>query len=172
MEQISFANLGKGQIIAKNTLDLMKKIIISSSSNWQVRQATAKIIEGLPWRDENAELRTIYQWVQENTRYVKDPHTLETLITPPTILNDIQLGNKPQMDCDDYSMLLASMYRSIGYPISLRVASYHPSGQFGHVYILVKTRGTWIPVDGIAYGKEPGWESPGFTNMADYIIDT
>lgn len=171
MLTISFANLGKGSIIAKNTLDLMAKIIRSSSFNWQIRKVVESIISNLPWKDERAELTAIYNWVQKHTRYVKDPHTLETLITPPTVLAEIAKGGKPQLDCDDYSTLLASMYRSIGFPVSLRVSSYHQSKQFGHVYILVKIYGEWVPVDGIAYGKEPGWEAPNYTNLADYIID-
>ncbi len=58
--------------------------------------------------DDIYKLVTIGYWVANNIAYVKDPHGLEYVAEPRETLK-VKAG-----DCDDYAVLLASLYRSVG----------------------------------------------------------
>lgn len=90
---------------------------------------------------------------------VADNHTL-------TLANGIIASN-----CDDYTVLLLSLLKSIGYPVKLRATSYIPSKKLSHVYGMVRIYGEWFPIDGIKGNGYVGWEAPGVTSKLDWPIE-
>jgi hypothetical protein len=65
--------------------------------------------------------------------------------------------------CDDYSILIAALLQSVGYPVKLRVIRTRRSPDWNHIYNMVglppRAPSRWIPVDGsVGYGV--GWQAP------------
>lgn len=73
-------------------------------------------------------------------RYVRDIRGIETVHDPDTMLR-IMAG-----DCDDKSILLASLLESIGHRTRFVAIAYAP-GQFSHVWVQDYIRGQWIDLE-------------------------
>ena len=98
--------IGFGPITAtSNTIDKMISIIRESAANPYIRKWAEKIIEQVPDRKEWMELDAVYRFLQKYTRYTKDPLEFEYIQTPVYVLNQMEIGDVPSLDCDDYTVL-------------------------------------------------------------------
>jgi hypothetical protein len=65
--------------------------------------------------------------------------------------------------CDDYSILIASMLGALGYPVRLRVIRTVDSPEWNHIYNMVGlppgNPTKWIPLDA-SVSEPPGWQAP------------
>lgn len=158
--------------ISANTSYKIAELIKKSSENPYIRHWAELITESVKDRDEVGEIKSIFSFLQDKTRYVRDPLGVEYIQTPPYILGRIELGTKPGLDCDDYTTLGLSLLRSLGYPTMIRLAGYGPSKDFSHVYGLVFSpkEDKWIVFDPIRKEKTLGWEAPYATIKADLEI--
>lgn len=89
------------------------------------------------------------EYVRDNIRYVRDIRGVETLHDPVTLLK-IGAG-----DCDDKSLLLASLLLSIGHKVRFVAVAFEPD-QFSHVWLQVNCYGRWIdlePTEPIQFGQ-------------------
>jgi len=68
----------------------------------------AYVLADLVLNDKMFKIIAIASWVSENIRYISDPYKLEYVASPIETLR-IKAG-----DCDDFAVLLASMYRAVG----------------------------------------------------------
>jgi len=76
-----------------------------------------------------------------------------------------------QGDCDDYSMLAASMLLAEGIPcafVTVAADSRDPS-QFSHVYVVSRRGGARIPIDA-SHGPSVGWETPEFYRRSEWPV--
>jgi|SRR3972149_180425 len=163
--------LGYGPInVPMNTGGKMRDIIRESSKNPYVRKWAEKIVEGVQDRDEIGEVEGLFDFVQMKTRYAHDPKGTEFIQTPPYILKHIELGDKPSLDCDDYTVLGLSLARSLGYPTLIRITGYKDDGKFSHVYGLVKIRGKWVTFDAVRKDQKLGWKAPGMKRKMDILV--
>lgn len=139
--------LGEGYEVTVNTMRIMAKIINSSIRDYYVRRWAEKIIERVPDDDYNRVL-AIYQFLERNTKYVRDPYGLELLKAPQVSLQLIDAGDIPGLDCDDMVILSMSLLKSIGFRVGMRAVSYTPEKVYTHVYglVYVKPYG-WVPFD-------------------------
>lgn len=160
--------LGYGDQAIYATIDKVRSIINASYVNPYVRRFAEKIIENVPVNDKMGEISAIHQFVSQRVRYTKDPHGMEYLQTPPTLLTMIERGERPAGDCDDMTMLSLSLLKSIGFPVAVKVTSYSPDGRFAHIYGLafVSKRG-WVPVECVRGDKPLGWEAPNATRQIE-----
>ena len=171
-QSISFANLGTSHTdIGNNTLELMASAIRQSGKNPAVRDWATHIIQGVTQKDEWGEAEAIYHFVQNHSRYVKDPSGTELLQSPLVAFDYWTKGIMWPGDCDDFTILIISLLKSIGFKVKLRAASYKPDKVLGHVYGLVNLYGQWLPIDGIKENGHVGWENPAYTRLYDYEID-
>lgn len=94
-------------------------------------------------RDYLGEIKALFEWVQGNIRYTRDPHRVELLHSARRML-ELRAG-----DCDDMTILLGAMLQSIGHPV--RIVVIGPNARrpdlFSHVYPEVQFRGRWIAAD-------------------------
>lgn len=81
----------------------------------------------------------IHRFVRDRIRYTRDVRGVETLHTPTQILR------QRQGDCDDKSVLIASLLESIGHKTRFVAIGY--GGSFCHVYPEVNIRGQWVPLE-------------------------
>lgn len=119
-----------------------------------VRDQAARIVAGLPARDQRAEAAAVLAWVRGRLRYLRDPVGQEHLTAPAALL----AAAAPQGDCDDHATLAAALLGALGIPTRFRTLGELP-GAFSHVYLAALVDGEWVPLDPIT-DKPLGWEAP------------
>lgn len=127
--------------------------------------AGAWVVQERDWRGE---IDALYRYVRENVRYTRDTYMLELLQRPDRTLQ-LRIG-----DCDDLTILLASLYMSIGYAVMLRIIGLG-GNTYQHIYLVVgippEEPEDWIPVDP-SRDEGPGWEvTENVTLSTDYLIE-
>lgn len=111
----------------------------------------------------------IWQWIRSRVQYVEDsrpalgldgiaPADAEVLIRPVDLLAMPQ----PMGDCDDFSMLCASMLLAVDIEPHFKTIAAEPGypDQYSHVFVAaVLPGGQLLPLD-CSHGPAPGWEAP------------
>lgn len=135
------------------TLRFMAQIVKEYKINPIVREKALALTRFVFQKDFIGEVQALFDFVQNHVRYVHDIEGVETLQTPDVTL-DHMAG-----DCDDKSILLASLLASIGYSSRFRAVGF-ARDVLEHVYVEVKLGTQWIALD----ATEPnpmGWAPPG-----------
>jgi Transglutaminase-like superfamily len=130
----------------------MRDLIDEGKCEPSIVHAARSMVWLLPPMDEYAEARTIYEFVRDRVRYVKDVHGVETLARASHTLKSLT------GDCDDQSVLLGSLLESIGHPVRLVVSGYSAPGVFEHVHLQVYVSSQWIdadPTEPMHFGWQP-----------------
>ena len=151
-----------GRAGIKKTLSIMADLVNRSKKTPRIREFTRDLVQHLNQKDIYGEVKTVFKFVRDNIRYIKDIRDIETLHTPEKILEQ-KAG-----DCDDKSMLVAAMLESIGYECRF-VAVGWSTNKLSHVFTQVKLRGKWITLE----TTEPwsmGKTSPGISDQMIQII--
>lgn len=143
--QIYLGHIPKGYVGTTRTVQHMQKLIREGVKNFYVRQKAIDILleKGIKPKDYLGEITALFEWVQRNVRYTKDPFRLEVLHSPWRML-ELRAG-----DCDDMTILLGAMLEAIGHPVRLVLAGPDPLRPrlFTHVYLEVFHKGRWIALD-------------------------
>lgn len=169
-ESIYSGDAGIYQTVAK-----MKQVINESARNPYIREWAKKIIAGVRVNDKKGEAEAVHNFVRDSVRYTRDPLGFEYIQTPPVLLEDIRLamegkGDRPTGDCDDMTVLSLSLLKSIGFPVAIKVVSFHNHKAFSHVFGLVQIGHEWVPVDCVRPDRELGWEAQGITRVMETIV--
>jgi hypothetical protein len=141
----------------EETLRIMRELVRKGKSNINVRLTALGLVGPFKQKDWSSEVRELHRFVRDNIRYVKDVRDVETLHTPEKIL---EIG---QGDCDDKSVLLASMLESIGHPTRFIAISLMP-GKFCHVYVETRIRNVWIALE-TTEPVEAGWQPKSYEKL-------
>ena len=150
------APLMSGDAGVEQTINEMRGLVDEALRDPQIHRLARDIVQSVPAFDDLAEANALYEWVRRNIRFTKDPVNKETLY-PPAELLKIRAG-----DCDDISMLLATLLMSVGY--EARLMTVAASGdEFSHVYVEANINGQWIPLDPARYDSQFGVAPPAFT---------
>jgi hypothetical protein len=127
------------------TVDQIRSFILTGAKDFTVRRRVLDVLmaRGVRPRDYLGEIKALFEWVQHNIRYTRDPHRVELLHSARRML-ELRAG-----DCDDMTILLGAMLQSIGHPVRIVVVGPNPMRPrlFTHVYPEVQCRGRWIAVD-------------------------
>lgn len=140
---------GAGSVF--HTLRLMRELVQAGRVDPAIIQAATSIIWLTPEKDDAHQARALFEWVRDSVRYVRDVHEVETLALPR-----ITLARRAG-DCDDQTVLLASMLEAVGIPTRFVMGAYN-SEQFEHVYLQCFVAGEWIDCD--ATEREPFGYAP------------
>lgn len=128
----------------------MRNLVREGKKNPLVRQTALLLIEGLPQKFHIGEIKRLFNFVKNRIRYVKDIRGVETLHSPEVLLK------LKQGDCDDKSILLASLLESIGYQTRFVALGFQPpiktangfkTKNYSHVFVEVFNKGKWIPLE-------------------------
>lgn len=143
------------------TVDILVEVIRQFRHNAQIRALAEDIVRHCSERDIICELKSVYQWVRRNIRFLSNPRKAER-ITAPTALLQIRQG-----DCVEQVALLGSLLESIGN--KTRVVGIAGDRRFPdiitHVYLDVLARKrndgmpVWIGLDTV-YARRPGKRPP------------
>lgn len=155
---------GKAGTIA--TLKHMREFVRAAlrAPHQRIRQQALAIYElyRVPPRNYEAEVRALHGFVRDKIRYVRDPVGLELVQAPERTL-DIAQG-----DCDDKSVLLASLLMATGHLARFVVVGFKGE-PFSHVLIETKRGNRWIPLETII-DKPVGWFPRGVTSQLHFKI--
>lgn len=153
MEPITYqlAGIPDGVAGVRYTLKKMAEISAHYKSDSFIRELALHIVKNVPERSWHGEARAILRFVQERIRYVPDVLGVETLQTP---IQTLRLG---QGDCDDKSILFASLAMAIGKPCKF-IAIGRIKGRFEHVFPQILIGDKWVSAETIyrwPLGKTP-----------------
>jgi len=171
-------------VSTRATIDIMRKLAHQYSHDPSVAAATAQALAG-GVNSQRDIASAIFYWVRGNIRFVEDETLMyeqlgiaplhldkELLIIPPVLL----AMPVPMGDCDDYSLLLASMLLCAGIePYWVTVAAEQDDiRKFSHIYVCVylSDEQTHMCLDpGNRFPMVPaGWEASQVTRKAIWQV--
>lgn len=118
----------------------MRSITRQAKKRLPVIELARSLVGHLPSKDWAAEVETLHAFVRDEIRYIKDPRGVETVATPEWTL---AYG---QGDCDDKSVLLASMLEAIGHPTRFVAIGFSPFS-YNHVFVETRIGPRWVSVE-------------------------
>lgn len=138
----------------KATLAQMVRLVKQYRTDGNIRQLAENIVASIPEKDFYGEAEAIHNWVRDNIRYTQDVYDVETLKPPPFILQT------RQGDCDDKSLLTATLLQTIGHPVAFVAIATEIPDEFSHVFVSTLIGNRWYASD--TTERQPfGWEPQG-----------
>jgi transglutaminase-like putative cysteine protease len=134
------SSIPNGTAGVRATLAVMSDIVKTYRKNPTIRELALRLVQDVPQKQWRGEANAIFSFVRDNIRYVKDINGVETLHTP------VELLRLRQGDCDDKSILAASLLESIGHPARFIACGFIP-GHYSHVFSQTKIAGKWITLE-------------------------
>lgn len=135
-----------------------------------VRQIAADVLKGTPPKDWKNSAKLLFEWTRTNIRYTLDPHNVELFQSAE---RSVQVGIG---DCDDQSIVLASLLQCVGIPVILRVIGLKGQRVFQHIYVMAgyppHDPKNWIALDA-SRSEAAGWELPENERglLKNYVVD-
>lgn len=143
---------GKSGIIA--TLRAMRGFVQASKKNPKIRLLAGEIVQDVRGKDWRGECEKIHEWVRDNITYRRDINGVETVSDAERTL---QAGFG---DCDDKSVLFATLCESIGHPTRFVAVGFVTPDSYSHVFTETRIGRSWISSD-TTESSEFGWRPPG-----------
>lgn len=132
----------EGAAGTKATLDIMSRMVKGYKKDIPLRQLALNVIQDLQGRKNfRGQVARLQNYVRNSIQYVKDINGVETVQTP-----DRTLQNRAG-DCDDHSVLLASLLESIGHPTRFVAIKTSPFGPYVHVFTETKIGAQWVAAE-------------------------
>jgi hypothetical protein len=131
---------GDGGVLA--TLKEMRSMVKTWRKSPIILQRATDLVRSCPSKDWLCEVRKLHQFVRDSIRYQLDVRGVETLRTPELVLRE-RVG-----DCDDKSVLLASLLEAIGHPTRFVALAFGPApAPFSHVYVETLIGDRWVAAE-------------------------
>ena len=158
------------------TIALMRRYALEDYPSTPVRSALALACRMYGCGDTIA---AIHRWVRSSCRFVHDDRTsawLQPFDQRPIVeilLRPVEMLHFRRGDCDDFSMLAASMLLAAGVECNFVTVAAHPSTpeDFTHVYVAAAypATGRRIAVDA-SHGPQLGWEAPSYGKRVEWPV--
>ncbi len=144
------------------TVQTMAALTREDSTSPAIQRIAAQIAASATTAAQKA--NAVFSWVKSHVKFVTDEALVsglmdraderEVLIRPV----DLLAMQQPRGDCDDFSMLAASLLLALGVPPFFKtVAAGRDPHTFSHVYVVALVNGELIPLD-CSHGPRFGWE--------------
>jgi Transglutaminase-like superfamily len=145
-----------GDMGVEQTIRQMRRLIQQGKQDPKIHELAAQILRcaKVPAYDWTGEARAIFDWWHRNIRFTRDVDGHETLHAPADILR-LGIG-----DCDDFTVGICSLLKTIGADCRIVTIAVTPDGEFSHVYPeVILPSGRSIALDAArqsaAFGKTP-----------------
>ena len=158
--QQTLALIPDGAAGIRETLKVMRDWAVDGSRDQSVREKAVSIIAYIPKNAWVRQAQSLWSWVKQNIRYVRDPFGTEQLHFAATVLS------QGYGDCDDQSILMAALLLSVGIPARLVAVATNEPGVFEHVYAEAYLGNQWVAME-TTEEKPWGWKPPGI--LSAYI---
>ncbi len=146
-----------------STLEHMEAIVA------KYKHQAAPIARHLQAGNRKATCKNIFDWCYNHIQYKLDKAGEEQLRTPLRSWKDRKTG----IDCDCYSILVASILSNLNIPFAFRIIKLNGKADYQHVYVVVpsvgtditKSRSSYIVIDPVLDKFDK--EAPGITQIHD-----
>ena len=140
--KVGISHISGGELGTDQTVKAMRSLVQRSLLRPDVRLFTLGIfrVGNVSSKNESHAAHVIFDYIQKNISYVKDPIDIE-VIQEPVITLKLKAG-----DCDDHAVLVASMFESVGVPSRFVVVGRDVQN-FQHIYTQVLIKNRWLAVD-------------------------
>lgn len=164
MKSGKLSNGKKGNI---ETINIMKEAARRCAASPIVREFAISILNQYKTKSNDYvdEALAIGDYVKKTVRYVRDPDGIELLTDPLTMIDKMQKGIA-RGDCDDMSLLIATLLLAVGHSPSYRAIRYDSNyGHFNHIYVVCYEKNLGkqqvrVVLDAIIKIKPIGYEIP------------
>ena len=165
LPQATSEPLKRGSAGNFQTINMMKKVAHQRKGHPLVRKLAENIINLYKTgsQDFYDEAYAIGDWVKQVVPYAKDPKGVEMLQDPITMIDKLK-RNELFGDCDDMSLLIATLLLSLGHQPYFCIVRYPQfrSG-FQHIYICVyeannRDKKKRLVLDAIVKDRHTGYE--------------
>ena len=140
------------------SIKVMREAVIKGLKDPETRLLASCIIGHCDGRHDLCEITAIWDFVQQNVKYVADPRLVDTF---QTLRRTLQLGFG---DCDDMAIADATLLEAIGFQTYFRVVETKGAGNWNHVYACVgvpkRAPTSKLPLDHTLLNAEPGVQPP------------
>lgn len=139
--------------IAKNVsiLDIIEEMHkIVNRTSWQTKKVAAELKKPTQYDS----LVNLFNYLLTNFKYKNDQWGLEQLREPARAFKDRKQG----IDCDCFSILIASILKNWNIPYYFRAACYQRENGLVHVYPVAKLNGKKIALDVVS--KQFNYQKP------------
>lgn len=131
---------GDGSVI--ETLKEMRSMVRTWRKAPEILQRATELTRSCPSKHWLCELRALHAYVRDKIRFQMDIRDVETLRTPELVLRE-RVG-----DCDDKSVLLASLIEAVGKPTRFIALGFGPPpAPFSHVLVEARLGEQWIAAE-------------------------
>jgi hypothetical protein len=165
------------------TLELIGRAIQGGAVDPRIRNHAAKVASRAGRKDYVGQARAVFDDFLSRWKYVRDPLGTELIAGTPEAIwryviagDGIGLGEgKGAGDCDDATIALGSLYRSIGYPV--RLATTAPPGRMSgpmmtHIFPQISIPGVgWLSADAVPYPQHGFGFTPPNSRIAYFGLD-
>lgn len=143
--KVSLHHIPTGSRGTHKTVEHVQTLIRAGAKDFYVRQTAIDILleKHVKPKDYLAEIKALFEWVQQHIRYTKDTFQVEVLHSARRML-ELRAG-----DCDDMAIVLGAMLEAVGHPVRLVIIGPDPRKQdlFTHIYLEVFHKSRWISLD-------------------------
>jgi len=162
------ADLGLGIAATDSTAAAMAEMIRAAEFTPIVRGCAEALIAKCPERRSSCEIKQIFNFVKFRMRFTRDPYRREFIKTPEVHLMQIERQGRGFGDCDDFTVLLGALLKSVGHPVRILVirSPWNTENSFNHVLLQVQFLGRWMPLDATAKNQPIFWEPPSVSKKA------
>jgi transglutaminase-like putative cysteine protease len=134
----------------------MVKLAREGTKDPGIIQLASALVRDVPQYDRVGEVAALHAFVRDAISYKNDPIDLELLRTARAVA-EMGVG-----DCDDKSILLASLLRAIGRPARFVAVALNGDSAFSHVYVETPLGKRWRVLETIK-PVEVGWSPKNVT---------
>jgi hypothetical protein len=145
--------IGAGVFGTENTVRAMSGLIRAAEIMPIVRGTAENLIRRCS--GSVCEVWSLFEFVRRKVRYTRDPYRREFIKTPEVHLRQIFETGMGFGDCDDFTVLLGALLRSIGYAVRIVVirSPWNKKDEFNHVFLEVHLKNAWRALDATAKDK-------------------
>jgi len=160
------------------TMPIKKRIALLQDLTWKsvqdprMRKIALQVTSNCPGRDTNCETRAIYDAIKRRVRYTGDVAPIKMGANGPTEGIDLfqsayRTWDFAGGDCDDHSVLAATLLTLNGIQARFRVTAKNPdprSSDWSHIYAIAGTPknnpAKWVPIDTTVVGEAYNYDPP------------
>lgn len=138
MPEIVDFSLGRGEEMNLRTVELMREIVRNRRHHAGLRELALSVLREakVPSQDYLREAIALGTFVQNAVTYRKDTAGVEQLYDPVMMVQRMERGAS-EGDCDDHSLLLATLLVAIGHTPYFRIVRYRAgSPSYNHIYVV------------------------------------
>lgn len=163
VDQVEHRRLSAGKAGTMETLEAMARFVRRDHADPRVRELALTIVRGCPGHSFECEIHKLFEFVRDRVTFRRDPVNQERVQDTLRTALVFKTG-----DCDDKTVCLASLLGAVGH--RTRFVAIGTINQFSHVFLEVKTRRGWLPLDPTPERYQPGDRLNGMPTEARFEI--